>query len=139
MIKKPDGSQYKVDGFYTDPHTDQKTVFEFNGCLHHGCLECYQEDLTHHHLGQSLKQMHVLTMQKKTDLISLGYKYVGIWEHQYHNMMKTNFHMKEYVNSLDLISRLDWRESFFGGRCNAVKLYATTTGNEKSNMLILHH
>ena len=70
-------------------------------------------------------------MQKNTDLISLGYKCVGIWEHQYHNMMKRNFHMKKYVNSLDITSRLDPRESFFGGRCKAVKLYATTTENEK--------
>ena len=31
-IQKPDGFHYKVDSFYTDPHTDQKTVFEFNGC-----------------------------------------------------------------------------------------------------------
>ena len=130
-IQKPDGSHYKVDGVYTDPHTDQKTVFEFNGCLHHGCLECYPEDLTHTHFGHSLKQRHALTMHKKTDLISLGYKYVGIWEHQYHDIMKINFHMKEYVNSLDITSRLDPRESFVGGRCNAVKLYATTTGNKK--------
>ena len=36
------------------------------------------------------------------------------------------------VKSLTIVSvPFSTRESFFGGRCNAVKLYATTTGNEK--------
>ena len=39
--------------------------------------------------------------------------------------------MKEFVESLDIESRLDPRETFFGGHCNAVKLYATMKGDEK--------
>ena len=30
--------------------------------------------------------------------------------------------MKEYVSSLDLTERLNPRNSFYGGRCNAIKL-----------------
>ena len=61
----------------------------------------------------------------------MGYKYVDVWEHQFHNMVGANPVMKEFVQSLDIESRLDPRESFFGGRCNAVKLYATMQGDEK--------
>ena len=31
--------------------------------------------------------------------------------------------MKEYVTSLDVVERLNPRDSFFGGRTNAIKLY----------------
>ena len=34
--------------------------------------------------------------------------------------------MKEYVSSLDIMDRLNPRDSFFGGRTNAIKLYHET-------------
>ena len=31
-----------VDGFYEDPNTDEKTVYEFHGCFYHGCKQCFK-------------------------------------------------------------------------------------------------
>ena len=67
--------------------TGQEILLDFNRCLFHVCLECYPEDIIHPHVGQTLKQMHALTMQRKTDLISMGYKYIDVWEHQFHGLI----------------------------------------------------
>jgi len=38
--------------------------------------------------------------------------------------MKTDDDMREYVSQLDMVAnRLDSRDSFFGGRVNAIKFY----------------
>ena len=47
-------------------------------------------------------------------------------EHDYHRNMKMEEGMKEYVSSLDIRDRLNPRDSFFGGRTNAIKLYHET-------------
>ena len=85
---------HKVDHFCRDPLTGQESLFDFNICLFHRCLECYPEDIIHFHFGQTLKQRHALTMQRKTDLIAMGYKYVDVWEHLFHNVVGANPAMK---------------------------------------------
>ena len=45
-----------------------------------------------------------------------------IWEHEW-NQMREWEEVKEFVNALNLVSRLEPREAFFGGRTNAVQLY----------------
>ena len=64
-IQRPDGRFYKVDGFCWDPLTGQEILFDFNGCLFHGCLECYPEDIIHPHFGQTLKQRHAFDNAKE--------------------------------------------------------------------------
>ena len=56
-------------------------------------------------------------------LKKLGYKYVCIWEHDFKKQLKDNVEMREYVSTLDIEGRLCPRDSFFGGRTNAIKLY----------------
>lgn len=65
-----------------------------------------------------MDQLFELTQIKKKKLTrDLSYDYVCIWEH-------------DWVK-LDIQDRLDPRESFFGGRTNAAKLYYQVAEEEK--------
>jgi hypothetical protein len=50
-------------------------------------------------------------------------KYVCIWDHEFKKQKIQNTELKQFVESLDIIDRLDPRKSFFGGRTNASQLY----------------
>lgn len=46
-------------------------------------------------------------------------------------MKRTRDDVKDFVQTLDIQSRLDPRESFYGGRTNAVKLYHKIDGQQR--------
>ena len=128
-IPKPDGGHYKVDGYFETG--SQKYVTEFSGCLFHGCPLCYKHDQVCPHMNQSMKDLYNRTLKKKQALVNLGYNHISIWEHEFQSMVGDKPELKTFVSTLDVQKRLDPRESFFGGRCNAVKLYAKAEGPEK--------
>lgn len=74
-----------------------------------------------------MSELYYVTKKKETDLKRLGYRYVCIWEHEFRDQLKTNREMSEYVSKLDITERLNPRDSFFGGRTNAIKLYHEVT------------
>ena len=67
--------------------------------------------------------MYALTMRKAAKLKQLGYRVVSIWEHSFRKEIETNEELRDFVEMLDIPSRLVPRESFFGGRTNCVKLH----------------
>ena len=124
------GTRYKLDGYCAETNT----AYEYNGCVFHGCSECFSQDRqeTRHPLtNQSLEELYALTMKKKAHLESLGMKYVCIWDHEFKKELNQNSDLKTFVQTLDLTDRLDPRESFFGGRTNASQLYYKTTDQEQ--------
>ena len=85
----------RVDGY----HPESKTVFQFHGCLWHGCEKCYPEDrqgLVQQNTGQgkviprldtekkpmSRKTAYELTLQRTQSLRKEGYMVVEKWEHE---------------------------------------------------------
>jgi len=81
------GTNYRADGY--DVKT--KTVYEFLGCVFHGCKTCYQDDrstTTHPTTDQSLEELYVVTKKREEEIKRLGYKYKCIWEHQFHKNLK---------------------------------------------------
>ena len=72
-----------------------------------------------------------MTQQKKADLISMGYEYVCMWEHDFNMALKTNPALIAFAIELDVQTRLEPRDTFFGGRTNAVKLYHKVGPGEK--------
>ena len=58
-------------------------------------------------------------------------KYVCIWEHEFQKLKSQNVELKQFIKQLDLMDRLDPRESFFWGRTNASQLYYQTSEQEK--------
>ncbi|XP_060572998.1 uncharacterized protein LOC132730933 [Ruditapes philippinarum] len=119
------GTRYKLDGYCEETNT----AYEFNGCVFHACLVCFpdnREETRHPLTKQSFNELYALTMKKKAYIEQLGMKYVCIWEHEFKKQKSQNPELKQFVESLDLIDRLDPRESFFGGRTNASQLYYKT-------------
>lgn len=101
-------------------------VFEFLGCLWHGCPKCYPEDRTTLKLpgtGQCAAELYELTKQREEKIRQAGYDYESIWEHDYHCQLREDSVMQDFVDSLDLQPPLDPRDSFFGGRTNAIRLH----------------
>ena len=70
-----------------------------------------------------MSELYYMTKQKEKDLRLLGYQYVCVWEHEFYDQMRNDADMKEYVSKLEITDRLRPRDSFFGGRTNAIKLY----------------
>ena len=85
----------KVDGY----HQESKTVFQFHGCLWHGCEKCYPEDrqglvlqktrqgkviprLDTQKQPMSRKTAYELTLLRTQFLRKEGYRVVEKWEHE---------------------------------------------------------
>ncbi|XP_062621649.1 uncharacterized protein LOC134283217 [Saccostrea cucullata] len=103
-------------------------------CVFHGCPSCYPDDrstLKHSSTGQSMEELYTITKKREKELRALGYIIVSIWEHDFLKQLKTNKVLKEYVANLDIQDRLNPRESFFGGRTNAIKLHYKAKDDEK--------
>ena len=107
------GTNYRVDGYCEQT----RTVYEFLGCLWHGCPLCHpdrQRSLPK--TNETADLLYNKTMDRIRHLESLHYKVVTIWEHEFSNLDLGEM-------DFDIQTRLNLRDSFFGGRTNATKLY----------------
>ncbi|MES9882603.1 MAG: DNA polymerase [Sedimenticola sp.] len=124
-------TRYRVDGYCHSTNT----VYEYHGCLWHGCPVCYSNEkraaMRHPRTHQSMEELYALTLKKKRLLKQMGYKYVCIWEHEFLQMKTQDVELRAFVDGLDVQARLDPRESFFGGRTNACKLYFSARDDER--------
>ena len=85
----------RVDGY----HQESKTVFQFHGCLWHGCEKCYPEErqkpvqqktrqgkviprLDIEKKPMNRKTAYELTLQRTQSLRKEGYRVVEKWEHE---------------------------------------------------------
>ena len=105
--KKIPGTRYKTDGYCAI----ENKIFEYNGCVWHGCKTCFPEDrqkIKHPHSDQSMEELYALTMMKKQTCLDLGYKFESIWEHEWLSQ-KLNRGCVE----LDIQERLIPRDAFF--------------------------
>jgi hypothetical protein len=86
-IPNPGGRDYHADGF----ERERKRVRELHGCYHHGCETCYSDRNAINQLcGKTFGELHEATMRKRDNVISLGYEYSCIWEHEWIALMKQN-------------------------------------------------
>ena len=124
------GTSYYVDGY------DQQlcTVYEFHGCLFHGCLKCFPHErstLKHPYTEQTLNELYRATEVKKKRLQELGYNYVEMWECEFKTCLRENVELTAFAKECDITTRLDPRDAFFGGRTNALTLYHEVDVSEK--------
>ena len=127
-VKTSKGKEH-VDGW----DEESKTVFEFLGCLWHGCPSCYpnSRDLTHPIMpDRTPNQAHRATTEK---LKRLGEKYTvkSVWECTWRSMKQQNPSVKSFVSGLSWVDPLQPRDAFFGGRTGAVALHHEVSPGEK--------
>ena len=70
-----------------------------------------------------MDELYYMTTKREMALKDLGYQYKCIWEHEFNRQLKNDAAMREYISYLDIIDRLNPRDTFYGGRTNAIKLF----------------
>ena len=119
---------YHVDGF--DSHTN--TVYEFHGCLFHGCRRCHK-DRKKMAFSSGSYTMEALCQQmgdKCQTLQQMGYKVVQIWECQWKEQKKASKEIQDFLKEINLVPQLNPRDAFFGGRTGAASLYYKANTDE---------
>ena len=116
-------ANHLVDGY--DPTT--RTVYEFHGCLWHGCPLCHphpgRDKYSKLHPDRTLQEVYEATLAKHHRLREHGYHLVIKWEHEWNHEVKTNKELQQFLSTYECVEPLNPRNAFFGGRTNAVKLH----------------
>ncbi|CAH3144899.1 unnamed protein product, partial [Porites lobata] len=118
-----------VDGY--DPVT--RTIYEFHGCLYHGCPRCYPARNAKHYAtpDRTVEELYQATLSKRTALLRAGYTVIEMWECEWDRLVDTDEAVQHFLNSFDLVAPLEPREAFFGGRTGAVALHAVVGEGEE--------
>ena len=126
---RTDTNIYFVDGY----DVTTKTVYEFNGCLYHGCPSCYPlRDVKNYAApDRTVQELFNATEAKRMALLRAGYSVFETWECQWDEQVRTNQAVQRFLNSFDLVPPLQARDSFFGGRTEAVALHAVVGEGEE--------
>ena len=128
-LKTSKGKEY-VDGWYRNG----KTVYEFLGCLWHGCLTCYPHKRNAKHAimpDRSPNEARRATQEKMDRLKEEGYEVKEMWECQWKTLVQEDEAVKRIVSELERVDPLVPREAFFGGRTGAVSLYHEVDSGEE--------
>lgn len=121
----------EVNTVYPNKQNNKPRVYEFMGCLYHGCDKCYDKDVLNPQHGVSLTDLYEKTMVRNLDITNAGYDLIQIWEHEYDKMLTNDDLLKQCVNELGLIEPLKPKDCLYGGRTESFILYKDTAENEK--------
>ena len=121
--------RYRLDGYFE--FGGKKFACEYNGCNFHGCLKCYPRDREKiMNDGKSMAQRYRETVLKEQRLKEAGYIVLTKWSCVFQRE-KNNPQVKEFINSLGIQDPINIRDSYFGGRTNALVLHKEFTDGEK--------
>lgn len=120
------GKVYYVDGFCEETNT----VYEFYGCVYHSCPLCFDGKNDHpFHNERKMAEVYQETINRGQRLRALGYHVKSIWEHDYRTLRETK-EMKQFLDTFDIVTDLEPRDAFFGGRVNGFKLFRDAQPDE---------
>ena len=118
-----------VDGY----HPLTNTVYEFMGCNFHGCLKCHPHRRTikcYCHPDRTVEEVYEATLKKVEDLKASGYRVIVKWECDYQKERKEDPDLQRFINTFELVTPLEPRDAFFGGRTEATALYTIAAEGE---------
>ena len=119
--------KFRVDGF--DPVSN--TVYEFHGCIFHGCPTCFPRRRTRNPIShQTMEQLFSTTCSKTLHLRDAGYHVVEMWEHAFKSLLQTS-KCPECPEWILNRAPLNARDAMRGGRCGPFSLWRKTEGEEK--------
>ncbi|XP_055347327.1 uncharacterized protein LOC129594605 isoform X3 [Paramacrobiotus metropolitanus] len=118
---------WTVDGF----HSGTKTVYEFLGCMWHGCSDCTTNSTMHPFIGKPMEEVKKATLLRLDAIKTLGYTLVSIWEHDYDMKFASDSEFRKLTELANVEEPLHPRDAFTGGRTNAIKLYHKCGPGEK--------
>ena len=123
----------KYGPFFLDGYAPTtNTAYEFAGCFYHGCDLCYnaghKNPVIRKTYGELWLQFHLKVKALQRDH---GLRVVVMWECEWHRQKKTNAAVQTFVATLKIQPRIDPRDSLYGGRTNAIKMYHKAEPGEK--------
>ncbi|XP_074596508.1 uncharacterized protein LOC141851659 [Brevipalpus obovatus] len=133
--------EYKIGRYYADGFSRQiNTVFEYLGCLFHGCPRCYPADRDEQQtfLLDTLNNRYEKTADKLAYYKSRGLNLVSVWACELKALILADIDFRKYIQprlkywyQVQYHGHADVKESFFGGRTNNIKFYHKCASNEE--------
>ena len=127
-------STEKGEEFVDGLDESTKTVYEFLGCLWHGCPTCCHQQ-RHRTYGanpdRTLFELYEATEAKMLRLERAGYQVKVQWECAWNDQVKRHPSIQSFLSTLVATPPLQPRDAFFGGRTGAVALYHRAGPGEK--------
>jgi G:T-mismatch repair DNA endonuclease (very short patch repair protein) len=111
-----------VDGFCEETNT----VYEFHGCFWHGCERCFVDQTSRLAAKRdALFLRRENTIRKEERVKRAGYNLVTLWKCDFRKTIERDDELARFVKNERVTAQLHLkaRDSFFGGRTNASKLY----------------
>ena len=127
------GGEARIDNYLADG-LHEKTVYEFYGCLWHGCPTCFRRrDLAVPGTGDSVESAYQRTIEREDKIKAKGYEMEVIWEHDFDQTLKDNPDMMNFFKEFkkDMRTPLNPRDGFYGGRTGATRLHYKVGEGEK--------
>jgi len=118
--------KYRVDGF-----SNNKTVYEFLGCVFHACFRChkFRFHLAHPFCsGLRYRDVYAKTLIRLKNIENSGFRVIRIWECQFNKLLKSNPILKKFKTDETNYLHLEYpiksiREGYYGGRVNPCGLW----------------
>jgi hypothetical protein len=126
--------EFKIENMKVDGISfELKKIWEFYGCLFHGCEICNGPNTFNPVLQTMNYTLRLRTEARKNKLKKLmpEFEVVVIWEHSWDLMCKNNIDIKEFIKINPVTSTINVRDALYGGRVNALKLYHKCIPNER--------
>ena len=120
---------YNIDGF----HKESNTVYEYNGCIFHGCRKCYPKQGNFPrfcHPDRTAHEVREATLQKEANIRRAGYNVISMWGCGFAEKKKSDPQLKEFLETFEYVPPLNPRDAFFGGRTGATTLYCKAKEGE---------
>lgn len=120
---------YLVDGYYETEN--EKVVLEFHGDFWHGNPSKYARTTVNPVNQMTMGELHDNTLEKRRYLENMGFTYKFIWESDFDKEVKDDPKMRTFIEQLDIVTPLEPRDAFYGGRTEAFKLYEEATEDKQ--------
>ncbi|XP_052779212.1 uncharacterized protein LOC128216636 [Mya arenaria] len=123
---------YKVDGYY-DTEEGEKVALEMNGCFWHGCNRCFKSNTINPVNDMTMGDLYARTLDRQQYIESLGYTYVSKWECDFKKEIQDTPGLQEFIRSVNIVTPLEPRDAFYGGRTKGFKLYEEASNDQEIN------
>lgn len=81
--------EYKIGNYKADGYcAATRTIFEYQGCYYHGCIECYKPNKVNNINKKLMAELYNKTYLKEKFIKDKGYNLVTIWEHDWIKKIK---------------------------------------------------
>lgn len=126
------GGEVKVEGWMMDGVDENGVLYSFHGCFWHGCESCFPNQKTVNPVSQiTMDELRQQTRLQTEILRKKGYTVVEKWECEFRAEIQQDNDLAEFYESYKAYEPLQPRDSFFGGRTNATRLFCESNEKEQ--------